>query len=156
MPRYCKIRIKIADGEIQDAITAWGLYLIDSDDTIIAPVREYEKQQYPEEAAAEIHPYTTLMPFEYKCTLLCLGSLSEVNTTVRNFYDSLFSITAGVDLRQAKPVTIYNDYKGIRVTGYAKTAEGNEYYPELAEYEKGAWIFDFILDVADPKTLLAL
>ena len=156
MARDCKIRIKIGTGEIQDAITTWGLYLIDSDDTIIAPVREYESIEYPEEAAAEIYPYTTLKPFDYKCTLLCLGDLTTVNATVRTFYDSLFAITSGVDLRKAEQITLYNDLKGVRVTGYAKTNDPKDYYPQLIEHEKGAFIFEFVLYVADPKTLIAL
>lgn len=156
MARECKIRIQIGTGAIQEAVTTWGLYLIDSDDIILPPVKEYEKQIFPESAAAEIHPYTTLEPFEYKCTLLCFGTLSTLNAAIKTFYDSLFTITTGVDLRQAKAITLYNDYKGMKVTGYVKTAEGTDYYPELKEYEKGAWLFDFVLDVADPKTLIAL
>lgn len=156
MSRTCEIRIRIGSGTVQNAITAWGLYLMESDDTIIAPIREYEVQEYPEEAAPEIYPFTTLMPFDYKCTLLCMGDLDTVNATVRAFYDSLFTITPGVDLRQAQEITLYNDYKGVQVTGYVKTAEAKDYYPSLSEYEKGAFLFDFILYVADPKTLLAL
>jgi len=156
MARECKIRIKIGNGSIQDAITAWGLYLIDSDDTIIAPIREYESVEFPEEAKAEVYPYTTLKPFDYKCTLLCFGDLDTVNTTVRTFYDSLFTITPGVDLRQALEITIYNDHKGMQLTGYAKPVDSKDYYPQLAEHEKGAYLFDFVLYVADPKTLTPL
>lgn len=156
MSRECKIRIKIGGGEIQDAVTTWGLYLIDSDDTIIAPIRDYESIEYPEEAAAEIYPYTTLKPFDYKCTLLCFGDLDSVNDTVRAFYDSLFDTTSGNDVRKAEPITLYNDFKGVKVTGYAKTSDPKDYYPQLSEHEKGAFIFELVLFVADPKTLLAL
>ena len=156
MPRVCEIRIKIGSGAIQNAITAWGLYLMESDDTIVAPVRDYEIQEYPEQAAPEIYPFTTLMPFDYKCTLLCLGDLDEVNATVKAFYDSLFVITPGVDLRQAQEITLFNDYKGVQVSGYAKSPEAKDYYPELIAYEKGAFLFDFILYVANPNTLLPL
>lgn len=154
--RLCKIRIQIGTGTVEEAITKWGLYLIKSDDTIIPPMKDYPTREYPESSAVEIHPYASLQSFDYTCTLLCLGALSTVNQTVRNFYDSLFTITTGKDLRQALPITLYNDYKGIKLTGYAKTAEGKEYYPKLSKAEEGAYTFDLTLFVADPKTLISL
>lgn len=156
MNRPCEIRIKIGEGTIQNAVEAWGLHLMDSDDTIIAPIKDYEVQEFPENDAPEVYPFTTLKSFDYKCTLLCIGNLDEVNATVSAFYDSLFTITPNKDLRQAKEVTLYNDYKGVRVTGYARTIEAKDYYLQLTEYEKGAFLFDFTLYVANPKTLVAL
>ena len=156
MARQCKVRIQIANGAIQEAQTAWGFHLMESDDTVVPPIREYEAISFPESAAEEIHPYTKFEPFDYKCTLLCFGTLTTINSTVRTFFDSLFTITSGVDLRQAKPITLYNDYKGVKVTGYAKSIEGQDYYPEVKEVEKGAYMFDFVLRVADPKTMAAL
>ncbi|NCU31115.1 hypothetical protein EOM57_04920 [Candidatus Saccharibacteria bacterium] len=156
MDRQCKIRIQIADGAIQDAKTVWGFHLIESDETIIPPVRDYETIKFPESAAEEIYPYTVFEPFDYTCTLLCIGALTTINSTVKNFYDSLFTVTSGVDLRQAKVITLYNDYKGVKVSGYVKTAEGQDYYPELIKADTGAYLFDFVLHVADPKTLTNL
>lgn len=156
MARECKIRIQIGTGSIIDAKTTYGIHLIDSDDIIIPPVKDYEVQRYPESAAEEIHPYTTYEPFDYKCTLLLIGSLTTVNASIRTFYDAMFTITSGVDLRQANVITLYNDYKGVKVTGYVKTADPKEYYPKLVEYEKGAYLFDFVLHVSDPKTLISL
>lgn len=156
MARACKIRIQIGSGAIQDAITAWGFHLMESDDIVTPPVREYEAISFPESAAEEIHPYTKLEPFDYKCSLLCFGALTTLNSTIKTFFDSLFTITSGVDLREAKIITIYNDYKGVKVSGYAKSIEGQNYYPELKEVEKGAYLFDFTIRVADPKTMAAL
>jgi hypothetical protein len=153
MARDCKIFVQIDDGDIVDVESVIGLYLIDSDDTVVAPVKDYEVQEYPESAAAEIYPHTTKKPFDYTCKMLAFGELPDVNTTVSNFYDSLLGITEGVDLRQAKKVTIYNEYKGVKVSGYAKTLSGTDYYPNLTKYENGAFIFDFVLYIADPRTL---
>lgn len=153
MARNCKLSIKIADGSICDAETSWGLYLVDSDDLVISPIKPYEVQSYPEYAAVEIYPYTTKEPFDYKVTLMKSGDLSTVNTSVNAFYDSLFEVSSGVDLRQAKVITIYNHWKGVQVSGYAKTSPATGNYPQLVEAEKGAYIFDLILQVADPKTL---
>ena len=156
MSRTCKIRIQINGGTIKEASTEWGFHLIESDNTIVPPIRDYPIQEYPESANAEIYPHTTLKPFDYKCKLLCLGALTTINQTVKGFYDSLFTITTGQDLRQALPITLYNDYKGVKLTGYVKSVEAGDYYPEISEVEKGAYTFDFILYIADPKTLIAL
>lgn len=156
MSRECKIRIKIGNGEIQDAISTWGFHLMESDDIVVPPLKDYEYEQYPESAAVEMYPYTTMKTFDYSCTLLAIGNESTVNTTIKNFYDSLFEITTGVDLRRALPITIYNDWKGISVTGYVKILDGKDSYPKLTEHEKGAFLFDFNIFVSDPKTLLPL
>jgi len=154
MARPCKISIKIADGSIYDTETTYGLYLMDSDDLVIAPVKDYEVQSYPESAAVEIYPYTTKQTFDYKVTLLKFGDISTVNTSVNAFYDSLFEVSSGVDLRMAKAITIYNVWKGVQVTGYAKSTSATGNYPQLIEAEKAAYTFDLVLQVADPTTLV--
>lgn len=155
MSRECKIRIQIEAGTIQEAISTWGFHLMESDDTVVAPIKDYEIETYPETAHVEINPYTTLKPFDYTCTLLCFGALTQINTIVKNFFDSLFVID-GTDLRKAKEITIYNDYKGVKVSGYVKSLEGQDYMPKLIEYEKGAYLFDFVIFVSNPKKLLPL
>lgn len=156
MSRECKIRIKIGNGSIQDAKTTWGFHLMESDDTVIAPIKDYEYEEYPERSNVDIYPYTTKKPFDYTCTLLAIGMEDVVNSTVKSFYDSLFEITPGVDLIKSLPITIYNDWKGVQVTGYVKTLPGKDYHPELSEHEKGAFLFDLTIFVADPKTLIPL
>ena len=154
MARPCKISIKIADGSIYDTETTYGLYLMDSDDLVIAPVKDYEVQSYPESAAVEIYPYTTKQTFDYKVTLLKFGDISTVNASVNAFYDSLFEVSTGLDLRRAKAITIYNHWKGVEVVGYAKSTNATGNHPQLIEIEKAAYAFDLILQVADPTTLV--
>ena len=154
MARNCKIHIKIADGSIYDAETTYGLYLMDSDDLVVSPVKDYEVQSYPESAAVEIYPYTTKQPFDYKVSLLKIGDISTVNTSVNAFYDSLFEVSSGVDLRMAKSITIYNDWKGVQVTGYAKSSPSTGNHPNLIQVDQCAYLFDLILQVADPSMMI--
>lgn len=154
MSRNCNLHIQIADASVHDAELYYGFHLMDSDDTVTAPVKDYETQEYPESAGVEIHPWTTLAPFDYACSMLAFGDASTVNSSVQSFYDSLFDVSTGTDLRQAKVITIYNEWKGMKVSGYAKTFPAKGYYPKLIEVEKGAYLFDLVLQVADPKTLL--
>lgn len=125
--------------------------LVKSDDRITPPIKDYEEQVYPESAASEIYPYTSKDVFDYSVTLLAFGDYNTVNASVQSFYNLLFQ--ADGDLLRALPVTIFNYWKGIKVTGYAKSAEADSYYPKLTEYEKSAYIFNFVIHVADPNTL---
>ena len=155
MARNYKIHIKVGDASIYDAEVSQGLYLIDCDDLIVAPIKEYEEQVYPESAAVEIWPYTTKAAFDYKVTLCKFGDCSTVNASVNSSYDSLFDISSGTDLRMAKLVTIYNDWKGVQVSGYAKTSPSAGNYPQLVQQEQSAYSFDLVLRVADPSTMVA-
>lgn len=153
MPRTCTLSYRINNGSIIDIATL-GFYLVKSDDRISAPVKEYEEQKYPETAASEIYPYTSKDTFDYEVTLLAIGDYDTVNASVNAFWDSLF-IAEG-DLLHALPITLYNYWKGVEVTGYAKSADPEAHYPKITEYEKSAYIFKLVLYVADPNTLLPL
>lgn len=154
MPRNCKIHIQIDSGTIRDAESYYGFFLMDSDDIVVPPVKDYETQAYPEASAVEIYPYTTFEPFDYSCSILAVGDLATVNASIQAFYDSLFEITPGTDVRKALPITVYNEWKGVKLTGYAKTNPAKDNIPNLTTVEKGAYLFDFIIFVADPRTLL--
>lgn len=148
MPRQCSLSYRINYG----ALTECPFHLVKSDDRIIAPVREYEVQEYPESPAAEIYPYASKKPFDYTVKLLAFGDEATVVAAVRAFWESLFA-SDGVT---AYPVTLVNYWKGVQVTGYPKSAEPDSYYPILIEYESSAYIFDLTLYIADPTTLTAI
>lgn len=153
MARECKLSYRINGGTLTD-ISTHGFHLVKSDDRITAPIKEYEVQEYPETAAVEIYPYTTKAPFDYEVTLLALGEFDQVNASVAAFVDSLFS--ASGDLLQALPITLYNYWKGVQVTGYLKSSEPTEHRPKLTKYEQSAYVFTLVFYVADPTTLQPL
>lgn len=146
MTRECKLSYRINGG----ALTVCPFHLVKSDDRIIAPIRDYEVQEYPESPAAEIYPYASKKPFDYTVKLLAFGDEATVVATVRAFWDSMFSGST------AYPVTLVNYWKGTQVTGYPKSADPDSYYPKLVEHESSAYIFDLTLYVADPTTLTAI
>ena len=148
MSRTCNLSYRINNG----SLTPCPFHLVKSDDRIIAPVREYEVQEYPESPAAEIYPYASKKPFDYTVKLLAFGDEATVVAAVRAFWESLFA-SDGVT---AYPVTLVNYWKGVQVTGYPKSAEPDSYYPILIEYESSAYIFDLTLYIADPTTLTAI
>lgn len=155
MSRTCNLSYRINNGSVID-IATHGFHLVKSDDRVVPPIREYEKQEYPEYAAAEIYPYAAEVPFEYTVKLLVFGSDASVNASVREFWDSLFETSGRTVARKAYPVTLFNYWKGVQVTGYPKSPNPDSTYPVPIEYENSAYLFDFILDVVDPTTLIPL
>ena len=155
MPRTCNLSYRIENGSILD-IASLGFHLVKSDDRLIAPIKDYEIQEYPEQSAAEIYPYASEKPFDYTVKILAFGDEASVNASVRAFWDSLFHAASRSGVKQAYPITLFNYWKGMQVTGYAKSAEPDAYYPTLVEYESSAYLFDLTLYVADPTTLTAI
>jgi hypothetical protein len=153
MPRQCKLTYSISGEDAVD-ISTHGFYLVKSDNTVIPPMRKYEEQSYPEHAASEIYPYTSYEGFDYSCTLLAIGAHDEVVSKVKEFWDSLFDKAS--EPYQAHPVTLFNYWKGVQVSGYALSAQAESSYPKLTEYEKSAFLFNFVIRVSDPTTLVAL
>lgn len=149
MPRTPKLSYRINGGALTN-IATHGFHLVKSDDRITAPIKPYEEQRYPESSASEIYPHTVKDTFDYTVEILALGDYNTVNATVKSFWDSMFNGT------QAHPITLYNYWKGVQVTGYPKSADPSASYPRLAEYEKSAYIFKLTLYVADPETLILL
>jgi hypothetical protein len=152
MPRICTLSYRINGG----ALTACPFHLVKSDDRVLAPIKDYEIQEYPEQSAAEIYPYASEKPFDYTVKLLAFGDEASVNASVRMFWDSLFAPTSRESVKQAYPITLYNYWKGVQVAGYPKSPDPDSYYPKLVEYESSAYVFDLVLYVADPTTLIPL
>lgn len=152
MPRTPTLSYRISGG----ALIACPFHLVKSDDRVLAPIKDYEIQEYPEQSAAEIYPYASEKPFDYTVKLLAFGDEASVNASVRTFWDSLFAPTTRAAVKQAYPITLYNYWKGVQVTGYPKSPEPDSYYPKLVEHESSAYVFDLVLYVADPTTLIPL
>jgi hypothetical protein len=153
MPRQCKLTYSISGADPID-ISTHGFYLVKSDDRVIPPIKKYEEQSYPEHAASEIYPYTSYEGFDYSCTLLAVGEYNEVVPKVKAFWDSLFDKTE--EPYHAHQITLFNYWKGVKVSGYAMSAEAESSHPRLVEYEKSAFLFNFVIRVSDPTTLVAL
>ena len=71
-----------------------------------------------------------------------------VNANIRSFYDSLF--TQEGDIFTAKEIELFNNYKNVKMKGFAKKWDEKTY---TIEGEKGLLVFDFILYVNDPTSL---
>lgn len=146
--RVCSIEVSIEGGPKIDLIQEYDFHLLESPARVTAPIREYEKQAYPESAEPEIDRRTVLQPFDYQISLGCWGNEEDVNSNIRAFFDSLF--TKNGDILTAKQITLYNNYKNVQMDGFAKKWDEKTY---TIQGEKGLLVFDFVLDVNNPTSL---
>jgi hypothetical protein len=145
--RICDLRIRIDDGETR-SMASLGFHLMDSPDVLVPPQREYETERFPESNGAKIYPYTTYEPFDYTCEMLFVGSIDEMNSHIRLLWNQMFEQEPYGHVRRAKRLTLYNDYKGVSIVGYAKEMPGEETFIEITE---GFWRFKFTIFVASPQ-----
>ena len=146
--RLCSIEISIEGGAKVDLIDTYDFHLLESPARVTAPIRDYEKQEFPESAAPEIDRRTVKQPFDYNISLGCWADEDTVNKNIRNFFNSLF--TAEGDILKAKEVELFNNYKNVKMKGVAKKWDEKTY---TIEGEKGLLVFDFVLYVNDPTSL---
>ena len=146
--RLCSIEISIEGAEKIDLIDAYDFHLLESPARITAPIREYETQSYPESASPELDRRTVKQPFDYNISLGCWANEDVVNANIRSFYDSLF--TQDGDILTAKEIELFNNYKNVKMKGFAKKWDEKTY---TIEGEKGLLVFDFVLYVNDPTSL---
>lgn len=147
--RDCSIDI-IVDGSKVNLVNDYDFHLIESPATITAKPGEYDVQKFPEHAAPEVDPRTTLQPFDYKISLGYWGDVEIANGLIRGFFDNLFIQDDSSDVIRAKEIELINNYKGVRMKGFAKPWNEEKY---TIQGENGLILFDFVLYVNDPKTL---
>jgi len=148
--RLCSIEISIEGGEKVDLIDTYDFHLLESPARVTAPIRDYDKQEFPESAAPEIDRRTVKQPFDYQISLGCWANEDTVNKNIRDFFSSLFTQEKGSDVMVAKEVELFNNYKNVRMKGFAKKWDEKTY---TIEGEKGLLVFDFVLYVNDPTSL---
>lgn len=146
--RVCSIEVSIEGGPKIDLIQEYDFHLLESPARVTAPIRDYEKQEFPESAAPEIDRRTVKQPFDYQISLGCWADEDTVNKNIRDFFDSLF--TSDGDILTAKEIELFNNYKNVKMKGFAKKWDEKTY---TIECEKGLLVFDFVLYVNDPTSL---
>lgn len=148
--RDCSIEISIEGGTKVNLIDTYDFHLIESPAQIVSQVSDYEVQKFPESAAPEMDRRVVKQPFDYTISLGFWGPESELNARVRTFYDSMFTHGDG-DILEAKEVELFNNYKNVKMKGFAKKWNEKTY---TISGEKGLLVFDFTLYVNDPNTLM--
>ena len=150
MERKCQIRLQIeGDPVIYNTQEKWDLHLGKSTDIFYPPMKDFESEEYPELHGEILYPYTTFKSFDYVVSFIYVGSLLEANAKIKELFDSLYVPVLGrEDLLRAKQVTVFNDYKGVKIVGYPTSSKFSEY---IWQEETGVIRFDFSLKVAKPQ-----
>jgi len=122
MAAECKMRIQIEQGDIVDIID-YGFYLGKSPNTIVCDLKDsnFVTTDFPENDGDTlfVKPIPTKKAFEYPITFIYVSTeINTANQVISNFYNSLLG----------KKVTIYNDYKKVKVVGYVKSFKGADFY----------------------------
>ena len=138
-----KLQILIPPAITPIDIESLGFAVISTDPTIIAPMKDYDVQTYPEWDDSEIYPQTTLSTFTYTCRLAYKG---ESPSGIVSFLSSI----------RNKQITLYNHNTGMRVSGYLTSPQNQVYYPNIICEENLCFSFDFCIFVAEPSTLQPL
>lgn len=152
--RACHIGMIIGSSTTEvNLVDEYGFHLLESPHFTVAPTRDYDIQEYPDSAEAEMDKRTTLKPFEYKLSLGYFGDEITANSTIQSFFNSLFSNTPGSDIMTALPLQVKNYWKGMKMTGYAKKWDGKTY---SIQGEAALVAFDLTIYVNDPRTFLPI
>lgn len=148
MARNCSIEISIEKAAKINLINTYDFHLLESPARVLAPIREYEVQSFPESAEPEIDRRTVKQPFEYQISLGYWGNEATANSRIITFFNSLFTSKDGI--LTAKEIELFNNYKNVKMKGFAKKWDEKTY---TIEGEKGLIVFDFVLYVNNPNTL---
>lgn len=152
--RACHIGMIIGNSANEvNLVDEYGFHLLESPNFTVAPIRDYDIQEYPDSAEAEMDKRTTLKPFEYKLSLGYFGDEITANSTIQSFFNSLFFLTPGSDIMTALPLQVKNYWKGMKMTGYAKKWDGKTY---SIQGEAALVAFDLTIYVNDPRTFLPI
>jgi len=141
MSDTCKMRIKIADNPTY-SIDYYGFYLAKSPSELGCDVKESNivTTDFPESDgdAAYIPSTVSKKSFDYTISLIFFdNNLNTANKKISEFYNSLLG----------KKVTLFNDYKGVKIVGYVKSYKAGEFYRN----EKDVVVFDLAFFVPKPS-----
>lgn len=147
-----RVRLKIGSGKLLDTIDGYGLVYVSSDHRFEAPLKEFEKTSYPEEAGEHIIPKTVDDAFDYKVTwfIKADGSLGNANAVIAHFNSLLY--TQEGDVKTFKQVTFYNDYKKVKIVGTPSLIqEATEFWRDANGKQHDVVCVEWVIRVSKPS-----
>lgn len=145
-------RIQIGNGAIGDTYEVHGLIYKDSDNRTEAPIKKRDTTSYPEQAGENIDPRSVQDVFDYKVEFIIDAQnkpLVNVNALIAKFNSKLYTKSADSDIRTYKEVTFYDDFKRVKIVGYAEPiAEVAELHRSKSGYDFA--VVEFTIHVSNP------
>ena len=124
------VRLQIADGDIKDTASEYGLVYLEADSRLAAPIKAFEKSTYAEQPGSNLDTKTVDDEFDYKVKFFVKanGDLDNANAVVSNFNALLYTENTD-NIKTFKQVTFYNDYKKVKIVGYpSPISEATEFW----------------------------
>ena len=147
-----KVRLQIADGEINDTASEHGLVYLEADSRFAAPVKGFEKSPYPEQPGTNLDPKTVDDEFEYKVKFFVNASagIDNANQKIAAFNSLLYTKDAD-NVKTFKQVTFYNDYKKVKIVGYpSPIEEGTDFWRDSRGKQADVVCVEWTINVNDP------
>lgn len=146
-------RIQIEDGQILDTLKH-GLIFMESDRRMEAPIKKRDTTSYAEEAGEHTDPRTVQAAFDYKVKFLVEApnkNLQNANAVIAKFNKLLYTQSANSDIRTYKTVTLYDDYKRVKIAGLPEPiAEVGELYRRQNGEQMDCAMVELTIHVDDP------
>lgn len=147
-----KVRLQIGDGDIVDTADEYGLIYVSADSRFNAPIKAFEKTTYPEQEGENILAKTVDDAFDYKVTwfIKADGSLGNANTVIGRF-NSLLCTKEG-DIKTFKQVSLYNDYKKVKIVGTpSPIQEVTEFWRDANGKQHDVVCVEWVIRVSKPS-----
>lgn len=147
-----KVRLQIADGEIKDTASEYGLVYLQADSRFAAPVKGFEKSSYPEQPGTNLDPKTVDDEFEYKVKFFVKadGDFENANQKIAAFNSLLYAKDAD-NIKTFKQVTFYNDYKKVKIVGYPSPIdEATDFWRDSRGKQADVVCVEWAINVNDP------
>ena len=146
------VRLQIADGEIKDTASEYGLVYLEADSRLGAPIKAFEKSTYAEQPGSNLDPKTVDNEFDYKVKFFVKanGDLDNANAVVSNFNALLYTEDTD-NVKTFKQVTFYNDYKKVKIVGYpSPISEATEFWRDSMGRQADVVCVEWIIHVNNP------
>lgn len=148
-----KVRIQIGDGAIKDTLDH-GLIFMESDKRMEAPIKKRDSTSYAEEAGEHTDPRTVQDAFDYKVKFIVEApnkNLQNANAVIAKFNKLLYTQAKDNDIRTYKTVTLYDDYKRVKIVGLpSPIAEVENLYRRQNGSQMDCAVVEMTIRVSDP------
>lgn len=146
------VRLQIADGDIKDTASEYGLVYLEADSRLAAPIKAFEKSTYAEQPGSNLDPKTVDDEFDYKVKFFVKanGDLDNANAVISNFNALLYTENTD-NIKTFKQVTFYNDYKKVKIVGYpSPISEATEFWRDSMGRQADVVCVEWTIHVNNP------
>ena len=147
-----RVRLQIGNEEPLDTADKYGLVYIEADKRFEAPIKEFEKTSYPEQEGENIYPITVSDAFDYKVKwfIAAKNSIVNANKIIAAFNNLLYTPVG--DLKTFKQVTLYDDYKKVKMVGTPPLIrEATEFWRDAQGKQHDVVCVEWIIRVSKPS-----